>query len=79
MRVVFDTNIYVSAFAIPGGRAEEAYLKAGSQVWGQILSCVFKSFLFCPNETPPPFSPARCRISLPHLFDLAILKPKNGS
>lgn len=28
MRVVFDTNIYVSAFAIPGGLAEEAYLHA---------------------------------------------------
>jgi putative PIN family toxin of toxin-antitoxin system len=28
VRVVFDTNIYVSAFAIPGGRAEEAYLQA---------------------------------------------------
>lgn len=28
MRVVFDTNIYVSAFAIPGGHAEEAYLGA---------------------------------------------------
>lgn len=28
MRVVFDTNIYISAFAIPGGSAEEAYLKA---------------------------------------------------
>ena len=28
MRVVFDTNIYVSAFAIPGDRAEEAYLHA---------------------------------------------------
>ncbi len=28
MRVVFDTNIYVSAFAIPGGHAEEAYLSA---------------------------------------------------
>jgi putative PIN family toxin of toxin-antitoxin system len=26
--VVFDTNIYVSAFAIPGGHAEEAYLAA---------------------------------------------------
>jgi putative PIN family toxin of toxin-antitoxin system len=25
---VFDTNIYVSAFAIPGGHAEEAYLAA---------------------------------------------------
>jgi putative PIN family toxin of toxin-antitoxin system len=25
VRVVFDTNIYVSAFAIPGGRTEEAY------------------------------------------------------
>ena len=28
MRVVFDTNIFISAFAIPGGRAEEAYLSA---------------------------------------------------
>ncbi|MDF0674815.1 MAG: putative toxin-antitoxin system toxin component, PIN family [Nitrospira sp.] len=28
MRVVFDTNIYISAFAIPGGTAEEAYLHA---------------------------------------------------
>lgn len=28
MRVVFDTNIYVSALAIPGGRAEDAYLEA---------------------------------------------------
>ena len=28
MRVVFDTNIYVSALAIPGGMAEEAYLEA---------------------------------------------------
>ena len=28
MRVVFDTNIYVSALAIPGGHADEAYLEA---------------------------------------------------
>ena len=28
MRVVFDTNIYVSAFAIPGGQAEAALVKA---------------------------------------------------
>jgi uncharacterized protein len=28
MRVVFDTNIYISAFAFPGGRAEEAFLLA---------------------------------------------------
>lgn len=28
MRVVFDTNIYISAFAIPGGNAEAAYLEA---------------------------------------------------
>jgi putative PIN family toxin of toxin-antitoxin system len=28
VRVVFDTNIYISAFAIPGGNAEDAYLKA---------------------------------------------------
>ncbi|THJ20642.1 MAG: putative toxin-antitoxin system toxin component, PIN family [Nitrospira sp. CG24E] len=28
MRVVFDTNIYVSAFAIPGDQAEDAYLGA---------------------------------------------------
>jgi len=28
VRVVFDTNIYVSALAIPGGNADEAYLEA---------------------------------------------------
>ena len=28
MRVVFDTNIFISAFAIPGGHAEETYLHA---------------------------------------------------
>jgi putative PIN family toxin of toxin-antitoxin system len=28
VRVVFDTNIYVSALAIAGGNAEEAYLEA---------------------------------------------------
>ena len=28
MRVVFDTNIFISAFVIPGGHAEEAYLHA---------------------------------------------------
>jgi putative PIN family toxin of toxin-antitoxin system len=28
VRVVFDTNIYISAFAIPGGNAEDAYLEA---------------------------------------------------
>ena len=28
MRVVFDINIYISALAIPGGNAEDAYLEA---------------------------------------------------
>jgi putative PIN family toxin of toxin-antitoxin system len=28
VRVVFDTNIYISALVIPGGNAEEAYLEA---------------------------------------------------
>ena len=28
LRVVFDTNIYISAFVIPGGNAEKAYLRA---------------------------------------------------
>ncbi len=28
MRVVFDTNIYISALALPGGNAEAAYLQA---------------------------------------------------
>lgn len=28
MKVVFDTNIFISAFAIPGGKAEKAYLHA---------------------------------------------------
>ncbi len=28
MKVVFDTNIYISAFVIPGGNAEKVYLHA---------------------------------------------------
>ncbi len=28
MRVVFDTNIFISAFVFPGGQAEQAILKA---------------------------------------------------
>ena len=28
MRAVFDTNVFISAFGIPGGRAEEAYRHA---------------------------------------------------
>lgn len=28
MKVVFDTNIFISAFVIPGSKAEEAYLRA---------------------------------------------------
>ncbi len=28
MKVVFDTNIFISAFVIPGGRAEEAYRRS---------------------------------------------------
>ena len=28
MKVVLDTDIFISAFAIPGGKAEEAYLNA---------------------------------------------------
>ncbi|PWB82098.1 MAG: putative toxin-antitoxin system toxin component, PIN family, partial [Candidatus Methylomirabilota bacterium] len=28
MRVVFDTNVFISAFVIPGGRAEDAYVHA---------------------------------------------------
>ena len=28
VRVVFDTNVYISAFVIPGGNAEKAYLHA---------------------------------------------------
>jgi putative PIN family toxin of toxin-antitoxin system len=28
LKVVFDTNIFISAFVIPGSKAEEAYLRA---------------------------------------------------
>lgn len=42
MRVVFDTNIYVSAFAIPGGRAEAALLKA---VAGEVQLVVSRAII----------------------------------
>lgn len=38
MRVVFDTNVYVSAFAIPGGNAEEAYLLATEEAFELVTS-----------------------------------------
>ncbi len=38
MRVVFDTNIFISAFAIPGGNAEEAYLHAIQETFELIIS-----------------------------------------
>lgn len=28
MKVVFDTNVFVSAFIVPGGKGEEAFLLA---------------------------------------------------
>ncbi len=42
MRAVFDTNIYVSAFAIPGGRAEAALLKA---VKGEVRLVISKPII----------------------------------
>lgn len=39
MKVVFDTNIFISAFAIPGGKAEEAYLLALQQRF-QLISSI---------------------------------------
>ena len=38
MRVVFDTNIYISALAIPGGDAEDAYLEAVRGTFGPYAS-----------------------------------------
>ncbi len=38
MRVVLDTNIYVSALALPGGRADEALLLANQNQYDLILS-----------------------------------------
>ncbi|MGH7380806.1 MAG: putative toxin-antitoxin system toxin component, PIN family [Candidatus Methylomirabilales bacterium] len=42
MRAVFDTNIYVSAFAIPGGRAQAALLKA---VEGEVRLVISKPII----------------------------------
>jgi uncharacterized protein len=38
VRVVFDTNIYVSAFAIPGGDAEEAFRHAVHGTFELVIS-----------------------------------------
>ena len=42
MKVVFDTNIYISAFIIPGGNAEKAYLYA---IEGDFELCTSVSIL----------------------------------
>lgn len=38
MRAVFDTNIFISAFAIPGGRADAAILKAAEGAVHLVIS-----------------------------------------
>lgn len=42
MKVVFDTSIFISAFVIPGGKAEEAYLHA---LRGDIILCTSVAIL----------------------------------
>lgn len=42
MRVVFDTNIFISAFVIPGGQAEKAMLKI---IEGEDVLLLFKGIL----------------------------------
>ncbi len=42
MKVVFDTNIYISAFVIPGGNAEKAYLHA---IEGDFELCISVAIL----------------------------------
>ncbi len=42
MRVVFDTNTYVSAFAFPGGKAEEAFFLA---LEGRFTLCASSAIL----------------------------------
>ena len=53
MRAVFDTNIFISAFAIPGGQAEKAILKIiegqddlviSKEIIGEILSVLSSKF-----------------------------------
>jgi len=42
LKVVFDTNIFISAFVVPGGKAEEAYLHA---LRGDIILCTSVAIL----------------------------------
>ena len=53
MRVVFDSNIYVSALAIPGGNAEKAVLKVidgkdtlivSKEILNEVLTTLAKKF-----------------------------------
>jgi len=44
-KIVFDTNIYISALAIPGGNAEKAYLHA---IDGDFELCTFVAILTSP-------------------------------
>ena len=53
MRVVFDTNIYISAFVIPGSQAERAILKIiegedhlliSTDIIGEVLSVLSSKF-----------------------------------
>jgi len=45
VKVVFDTNIYISAFVIPGGNAERAYLHAIEGDFAPFLNLCLKSWI----------------------------------
>ena len=51
MRAVFDTNIFVSAIAFPGGRAEEAVIKVAQGNVGLVVS---KPIIRETHDAPDP-------------------------
>jgi len=50
LKVVFDTNIFISAFVIPGGKSQEAYLHA---LKGDLTLCSSVAILTETAQNPP--------------------------
>ena len=71
MRVVFDTNIYISAFAISGGKAEDVYLKAVRGCFQLVASVAILTELATTLQKKFDWTTERTEALMTHLSNVA--------
>lgn len=75
-KVVFDTNIYISALITPGGRGESAYLKAGGGCIQQFTSVPILTELAGKLQGKFKWDAERVKEAIRHVAAVAtVLKP----